>query len=304
MQKPLLVLLAIACMTSGGCNKDKIGGTNFDQPTWEKQIKARDLSVKQFTQLYALRVAAEFKGAQVRIAGDRELNIKLSDGTQLRAFLDNAWNEAAKTPESRPEIVRRYLSALTGAIPGKSPLNGLPDTNRIVAVIRDFRFAKELESRGSNNTNAIVSESLAADLMVMYAVDGDGLIHYLTEGDRQQLGLSLPDLRNLAMANLKRLLPDVRRSGITQAYMITADGNYESSLLLADKLWEDQLKSVEGDLVAAVPARDMLIFTGTNSKEGINALRRICAKVEKEGNHLISSTLVVRRNGQWEKFSD
>jgi len=64
------------------------------------------------------------------------------------------------------------------------------------------------------------------------------LLPLLREDDRKQLNMSWPALRQLAMTNLRRLLPEVKRHGDGPTFMLVAGGNYESSLLLADKLGE------------------------------------------------------------------
>jgi hypothetical protein len=51
-----------------------------------------------------------------------------------------------------------------------------------------------------------------------------------------------------------------------------------------------------------VPARDVLMFTGSDSPDGLKAMRESVDKIYKEGSHVISKTLLVRRNGRWEKF--
>jgi uncharacterized protein YtpQ (UPF0354 family) len=85
---------------------------------------------------------------------------------------------------------------------------------------------------------------------------------------------------------------------------MVADGNYESSLLLAENLWDDQAKAVQGEIVAAVPSRDVLLFTGSASTEGLRELRAAVANLHANGSRAISATLIVRRNGLWEKFSE
>ena len=44
--------------------------------------------------------------------------------------------------------------------------------------------------------------------------------------------------------------------------MLTAGGNYEATLILLPEVWESVAEMVSGQIVAAVPARDVLYFTG------------------------------------------
>jgi uncharacterized protein YtpQ (UPF0354 family) len=85
--------------------------------------------------------------------------------------------------------------------------------------------------------------------------------------------------------------------------MLTAGGDFEASLLLLDDLWHRQESIVKGELVAAVPARDVLLFAGSNFDIGLRELRTAVEKVSENGSYLISKRLLVRRNNRWEEFS-
>lgn len=300
---PILAMLALLVLS--GCQRSEtIDASQFNASKWEEEIKSPSLTEAEFTRLYAQAAAAELKSTEVKITGGRELSIKLADGTELKAFLDNAWSEAKINPASRPEIVRRYLKALVASAPYTNALAGQPDTNRIVAVIRDDLFLQQFAKLGADKMNQIVSEKLVADLNVLYAIDSQDSIAYLTETNRVALRLELPALRSLALANLKRLVPKVSRQGQGPVFMMVADGNYESSLLLAEKFWDDQTTEVPGEIVAAVPSRDVLMFTGSASTEGLRELRVAAANLHAKGSRAVSTTLIIRRNDRWERFSE
>jgi uncharacterized protein YtpQ (UPF0354 family) len=305
MRFVLPILATLAFLVLSGCKRSEtVDASQFNAPNWEEKIKRPSLTEGEFTRLYAQAAAAELKSAEVKITGGRELLIKLKDGTELKSFLDNAWNEAKTSPTNRPEIVTRYLKALVASAPYASALAGQPDTNSIVAVIRDDLFLQQFDKFRADKINQIVSEKLAADLNVLYAIDSEGSIAYFTETNRVALNLELTALRSLAVTNLKRLVPKVSRQGQGTVFRLVADGNYESSLLLAGNLWDDQAKAVQGEIVAAVPSRDVLMFTGSASTEGLRELKAAAANLHANGSHAVSPTLIVRRNGHWEKFSD
>lgn len=302
----LFSLLSAFLLPLTGCKKKQfVDGSTYNAADWEQRMKSPRLNETEFTQLYAQAAAAQLKGCTVRIAGPKEVVIKFDDGGELKAFLDNAWAEATKAGAvNRADVCRRYLASLTTSRIAYGREADLPDTNNIVAVIRDDLFLKQYEKLGATTTNRLVHEPLAADLHVVLAIDSPGAIAYLTEGNRKALSLDLPALRKLSLLNLRRILPEVSRRGSGPLYMLTAGGDYESSLLLSDKLWNDQSASVEGNLVAAVPSRDVLLFTGSASTEGIKQMRQTVDKIFEGGSHVISKTLLVRRNGRWEKFSN
>ena len=305
MRLVLPVLVTMALLVLSGCQRSEtVDASQFNASNWAEKIKNPSLTEAEFTRLYAQAAAVELKSAEVKITGGRELSIKLTDGSELKSFLDNAWKEAKTNPTNRPEIVSRYLRALVAATPYAGALAGQPDTNTIVAVIRDDLFLQQFDKFRSDNINQIVSEKLVADLNVLYAIDSAGSIAYFTETNRVALKLEMTALRSLAITNLKRLVPKVSRQGQGPVFRLVADGNYESSLLLAENLWDDQAKAVQGEIVAAVPSRDVLMFTGSAFAEGLRELRATAANLHAKGSRAVSTTLIVRRNGRWEKFSE
>ena len=305
----LAAVSALACALSllvavfSGCTpRETINGSQFNQTQWEKSLKDPALSEREFTRLYAQAVAAELKTAKVQLAGRRHLKVQTTNGNSFELFLDNAWTDASKDPALRPEVCRRYIASLLAAqAAAGSAENELPDTNSIVAVVRGQAFLDQFR-KYQDTTNALVSEPLVADIYVLYACDSEQGISYLSEGRRKALGLELPALRELAMANLHRMLPSVKIAGSGPVFTVKADGTYESSLLLADQLWKDRAAAVTGDLVAAAPARDVLLFTGAGSPDGVEQIRLAVDKIHNGGSHLISKTLVVRRNEKWEEW--
>jgi hypothetical protein len=84
--------------------------------------------------------------------------------------------------------------------------------------------------------------------------------------------LDAGDLRHLAVRNLirRRARPQIKQA--PAAAMFVLDGNLESSLLLAGHLSEQTGPQLPGELIAAVPPRDMLAVTGSQVPGGIAAL--------------------------------
>ena len=78
----------------------------------------------------------------------------------------------------------------------------------------------------------------------------------------------------------------------------------ESSVVLADAFWDELAGSVPGDLVIGVPARDVVILTGSHSPSGIAKARRAVDRVFfARGPHLLLHDLLIRRGGDWDVYS-
>lgn len=77
----------------------------------------------------------------------------------------------------------------------------------------------------------------------------------------------------------------------------------ESSLLLAHAFWSRLENAVPGELVVGVPARDVVIVTGSQSAPGLEKVRRAVDRVFFAGDdNLLTRCLLVRRGGSWEPF--
>jgi uncharacterized protein YtpQ (UPF0354 family) len=296
----LSAVAAVAVMLSA-CQPTPKEITSGNAATWTNRIQRARLTERQFTRLYAEAVVLRLPGSRVKIAGQRELSVTLPGNRSLTAYLDNVWNECQHTPADRAEICDRYLNALVSAGQRMDAGSGPPPTNSIVPVIKDDHFMADMRKR-VDGTNALVAERFVADLWITYAIDDDNQIRFLSEGERQKLGISLADLRALAISNLRNVVKEVSSRGDGPLHMITAGGTYEASLLLSDKLWSGMTNVVQGDFVAAVPSRDVLLFTGSGSPDAIRKIRAMGEEIHKDGSYLISKTLLVRREGRWEKF--
>lgn len=144
------------------------------------------------------------------------------------------------------------------------------------------------------------TDPFVANLSVAYTAGPPFGRQLLTWQDLTRLGRSRRELRQEAAANLYRALERVQILGQPPALMLSFDG-LESSVLLAHRFWDDLEGSVPGELVVGVPARDVVIFTGSESAAGMRRVRRAVDRMFLAGgSHLLSRDLFVRRQRRWE----
>ncbi len=86
--------------------------------------------------------------------------------------------------------------------------------------------------------DAPISESLAGDLIVMYAFDLPGRFAFVAQRHCEEFGLDAGDLRALSVRNLRtrRRKPQVIHTDA--CLMFTSDGDLEASPLLIDIVWK------------------------------------------------------------------
>ena len=109
-------------------------------------------------------------------------------------------------------------------------------------------------------------------------------------------------MRALAIKNLLRVLPKIEMHAINEYVSIVSAGeDYTPSLLLLDDLWTgDQIK-VKGEIVVAVPARDVILVTGSHSGK-ITNFRAFAADLYAKGPFSISDKLFVYRNNAFTTY--
>jgi uncharacterized protein YtpQ (UPF0354 family) len=169
--------------------------------------------------------------------------------------------------------------------------------------------------------DAPIREPFVGDIYVSYVLDFTERYEYVAPRRCAELGLAPESLRERSTANLR-----TRRAGLTMDWSSDAKAvsvtlrddrvegpgsgsgpsaavrapSIDASLVLDDDLMEKLAQDVEGDLVVAAPARDVLVASGTAHLDGLAELRRTVDRVWATGeDRLITRDLLVRRRGAW-----
>lgn len=263
------------------------------EPSAMDRLLNRNCSRDEFYLLCVKLLQEHLPGATMEMTGESTVRILHASGKESTAFMDNAWLTYSRDTESRREMLERYVRTVTRIDDSAGP----PSRGSVVAIVKDSTYMSMF-----NPGHNVASEHLCGDLWVVYAEDLPDRTSSLLKDRLQDAGIADDELRNLAKENLRRILPPTERHGDGPWYMITAGGDYTASLLLFDGLWDDMADSVDGDVVAVAPSRDVLLYTGSQSKEGLAAIRLRAAEISATGNYLISETLIVRVSGQWDVF--
>ncbi|SNT65118.1 Protein of unknown function [Asanoa hainanensis] len=118
--------------------------------------------------------------------------------------------------------------------------------------------------------------------------------------DLDRMAINRRTLRRVAIDHLYDNLRRAQIHGRPPALMLSFEG-LESSVLLAEEFWDEIAPRVPGELVVGVPARDVVIITGSESPPGLNKARRAIERVFMAGDqHPISRELLVWRQGEWQ----
>ncbi len=204
--------------------------------------------------------------AKVRIVRDLQLDVERSDGTAATVSLANNYKDYTPDPKWFDAVIRAYAAALAKPLPEKVAAN--VDIARIVPIIKDRAWLAELQGRFKKHdaSQQPLFDDFNGELVVVYAEDTDKRTRYLSSSEI--VGVERRKLRSLAVDNLMRLMPRIEmRQLAAGAFMITSHADYGASFVLVDSIWSgDQIK-VNGDIVVAVPAKDVVLATGSRDRE-------------------------------------
>lgn len=260
--------------------------------------RAETLSPPDFTREFARALTTSMSASTVTVKGDLQLSMKDASGLERTVFLTNAYKDYSLDPKRFADIVKTFVASMRQSDTAQGKL----DRSRIVPVIKDRQWLldlhRTLKSQGKDQEH--LSDTFNNELVIVYAEDDPTRMRYLTTGE--DVGVGRQDLKALAVENLRRILPKIEMRGDDHVLLVSAGGDYEASLLLIDDIWSGGQVKVNGDIVVAIPAREVLLVTGSRDRSGLKRVRELAAKYAAEGPYGLTDTLFVYRNGRFAKF--
>lgn len=257
-------------------------------------------SPNAFTAQFARALQAAMPSAKVHTIRDLQLDVERADGTAASVSLTNNYKDYTSDPKWFDALIKAYAAALAKPSPNKLAAN--LDRERIIPVIKDRGWLAQLQTRFKKQsaTQQPVFDEFNSELVVVYAEDTDKATRYLSSSE--DLGVERGKLKALAVDNLMRIMPRIELRQLAEgAYMMTSHAEYGSSLVLVDSIWSGDQVKVNGDIVVAVPAKDVILVTGSHDIENLNATRKLAGDLAKGRDGLID-TLFVYRNGRFVNF--
>ncbi len=274
-----------------------IGGAFAWQP-----VAAAETTPAQFTREFVKVLKTVLPNRKIKVVKPLEVHVEKGEegGEELTAYLDNAYNQALQDPKLEDQIIEQYAKSLA-----ESTVDGPLNPERIVPVVKDKGWladmARNLAANGGKAPEH-VTEELNSELVIVYAEDTPRSIRYFSEAKLEEAGVKRAELRQRATENLMRLLPGIEIHSGELFSMLTAGGDYEASLLVVDDLWKSGDIKVDGEIVVAVPTRDLLLVTGSKNAAGIAKLEEVARGAVNESSYSLTTTLFVYRDGKFEPF--
>ncbi|WP_115717164.1 DUF1444 domain-containing protein [Gallaecimonas mangrovi] len=247
-------------------------GVRLGLVAWSFSVAANSavMSASAFTQYSVHYLTQHHPNKQVSAPSD--LTLELGQGSHTQQInLQNLYAQYQQSPDKLTLLVADFDNALQRSFAHQ-------DTALLTAVIpllRDKTYVANIQQLESKNgitaPNQLYVEKVNEELYLLYAFDSPDSIRLASHKDMAALRQQSPDVKQRAFANLLTRMPDIRVKplGEKDLLVLTADGNFESSLLLYGALWDHKNFDVKGDIVVFVPARNVVLVTGSKDTAAI-----------------------------------
>lgn len=294
----LLFLGSVLLIASAGCGGEAKSAVAVPQN--------RPLSSDEFVGEFCRRVSDIDPTVTASPCGGCQAALRYGPGGERTVPLDEAYREYTVATENIALILARVVDANLAAI--RQAREAQIDTSQVLPVVTSAQRLAELQPNspvpGEGSLEAgLYHEPLNKQLIVLYELDNKGGRRYLSQADVASLGLPAEKLRRVAMENLHRLLPETKQYGDRQVSIVAAGGRYEASLLLFDSLWTKDFFAVGGEIVVAVPSREVLLVTGSEDFDGLKRISSLAREAFAQGAEPIARNLFIRRGGEWQVFA-
>ncbi|WP_396185802.1 DUF1444 family protein [Flavobacterium sp.] len=252
------------------------------------------LNENEFSTEFAKRLTEKVEGLKIFSINGLEIQTEFENSNEYKHFLNNCYSEYLREPESIEEVFEKYLNSSDSLY---KP-NGKINKSDILPVIKDERFIQSILEINPDFEKNHTYEKYNSELYIFYVEDTETNINYLTQEDFEKLNIEKSELKKIAVENLSNSI-EIERHGENGYFMLLADGNYESSMILLD-IWNEENFKVKGEIIVGIPSRDLLIITGKNDTENIAKLKQTINEINENGDHLVSKKMFEYKNGKFE----
>ncbi|MBY0262588.1 MAG: DUF1444 family protein [Phycisphaerales bacterium] len=248
---------------------------------------------------FTQEVASQLRRAQpeltVEVKGELSLLATFRGGRELSLQLDNLYRDAVRDWSAKDAVIDRFVKQM---LLSASEINQDLRSN-LVCVVKDRPWLDSLPRRPGQAVADVAFRDLNGELVVVYGVDRDSSVSYPSWAEITAAGISRDEVDRLAIENLRQRLGPITVRGGDGLMMVTAGGVYESSLLLLEDFWDAGRLGIKGEIVVAVPSRDILVIADGARPDSVRRLREIAENTVGSGSYPLVPTAFVRRDGKF-----
>lgn len=260
-----------------------------------------------FTERFLAYVRRTHPAAQVRASGDLEVTIEGGTALPLANLTAECSGDGAGAQcERAMERWTRVLLDTTHA-PAPATRENVRAALFPAAVVLAERARAQRDNPGA--PMPFVGRSWVGPLWLAYVIDSPDTIATMTSVSQNELGLDEHALHELALDNMRRAFPqDVHGEPFAETtpglHVLRPPDSYGAARLILHERWAPIAREVSGDLLAAGPARDTALYTGSASERDVHALRWLAQQMFQHEPHPMSPAVLKWTPRGWVLFDE
>jgi uncharacterized protein YtpQ (UPF0354 family) len=269
---------------------------------------AATMSEMEFTQYFTTRAAEEITDTEFRIVRPLQVASKDMNGRELTTFLGNAYAQYSSSPDNLQPVIDSQIRAIKTQ--GEAFVSKTAESILPVVKPSDYlaSIKRQLVQAGLGDKEIpLVYERINDDLCIVYMLDSENSMRAVSRKDMEEMKVNEQEIRAIAIRNMDAYfdkkglkIQRLENTGHAKIYHVSLDENYEASILLLRKYWNKRNFDVAGRIVVFVPARNMVLVTGSGDEEGVRIAGYLANSVYREFGYAISPRGYVYEAGSWE----
>jgi uncharacterized protein YtpQ (UPF0354 family) len=263
----------------------------------------------------AQKVEAKIKGVapkfKVTVTDPATLKVKTDLDLEATISLDNLKLACQSDPPACPEMTDNFVEKIVSSLKAaQGPAELKPEMIRAVLKNQEYMDGlKEVYKQSppeKREDNKVVSKKFMSGLYIVYVIDSPGSMRQLSVGDMKEMKLNPEKVHALALANMEKALGEIPKADAPELpglFVVTAGDSYEAARFLLHKQWEKIAKEIEGDLIVAIPTRDLVFFTGSADENRVRILFEMAKRVVEREPYSLTDKLFKWTPAGWVEFS-
>jgi uncharacterized protein YtpQ (UPF0354 family) len=201
-------------------------------------------------------------------------------GQSIESDLTTFYEAYIRNPNELDTVVQTFVRVILGEVPARTEIDFNTLAERVYPMLKKIDLLVAVRER---NLPMIVYREFLADLIITYVIDEQNSVSYINENHLEQWSISVQDLHEQAIENLRRRTQRVASvsagEGEQRLFIFNTGDGYDASRLLLTDLLIGWARQLSGNLVIGIPNRDFLIAF-SDSDQGI--LQNIAHQIQAD----------------------
>lgn len=208
--------------------------------------------------------------------------------------LHNAYSLYCAHPDDLDDVIA-YFATNWMSIIVPAPDDIEETLAALIPCVRTQKWADEMSAWAPD---AIPTQPLAADLVVVYAEDKEHTISYKKGASLAEIFAAAPNYADKARENFEEMVDAIDLFSAGEISRATFDQSYDTSLILLPFMWKTLEGIIGPNLAFSLPRRDVFLIANASDARAVTRLEHLTDYCYDELPYRVSPHLYAYRGGE------